>query len=305
MPTEPRIAVVIVTYNSADVLAGCLEALKDGARGVRLTDVVVADNASADESLRIAKEATGIPIRTVQLGRNAGYAAGFNAGVATLSDYDAVLLLNPDCRLRPGTLAVLAQALTVGKRGMVAPKLLNTDGTLQPTLRRTPTVRGTWAEALIGGRRAGRPGGPGELVFDEAAHDRPGRPAWVTGCALLMSAACLAGVGPWDESFLLYSEETEFIFRAADQGWTLWYEPAAVVEHIGGESATHPGLAALLVVNKVKLFRRRNGRLRSAAYFGGVLACQALRALLGNRPARTATAWLLRPSRRITTLDQL
>ena len=78
---------------------------------------------------------------------------------------------------------------------------------------------------------------------------------WVTGAALLIRWDVLTAVGPWDESFLLYSEETEYFLRAADRGWTVWYEPAAQVEHVGGESRTNPTLAALLVVNKVKLFR--------------------------------------------------
>ncbi|MFL6143612.1 MAG: glycosyltransferase family 2 protein [Labedaea sp.] len=308
MSAQPRIAVVIVTYNSADVLAGCLASLPAGANGVRLTEVVVADNASDDDSLRIAEEAADLPIRTVQLGRNAGYAAGFNAGVEGLAGYDAVLLMNPDCRLRPGAIAALAEALAGSggsRRGIVAPKLVNQDGSLQPTLRRMPTVRGALAEALLGGGRAGRTRGLGELVFDEQAHDTPGDPAWVTGCVLLMSAAALAETGPWDETFLLYSEETDFMFRAADHGWTLWYEPAAVVEHIGGEAGTHPGLAALLVTNKVRLFRRRHGRLHSTAYRIAVLLGESLRALAGRRTARASLTALLRPSTRINSLAEL
>jgi N-acetylglucosaminyl-diphospho-decaprenol L-rhamnosyltransferase len=302
--SEPKIGLVIVTYNSAGVLAGCLASLPEGARGVRLTEVVVADNDSADDSLRIAKENTDLPVRTVQLGRNAGYAAGFNAGVDVLGDCDAVVLMNPDCRLRPGSLAALAGALSVPGRGIAAPRLVNSDGSLQPTLRRMPSVRGALAEAVLGGERAGRLG-LGELIFDERAHQTAGEPAWTTGCLLMMSSAVLAEAGRWDESFLLYSEETEFIFRARDRGWTLWYEPAALVEHIGGESDTHPGLAALLTVNKVTLFRRRTGRLHAAAYFLAILLGESIRALTGRRTARAAVTALLRPSRRISTLAEL
>ena len=106
------IAVVLVTYNSAGVLDGCLRSLPDGAQGVTLTDIVVADNASTDDSLGIAMAST-VAVQIVQLGHNAGYAAGFNAGVAVLDPgrLDAVFLLNPDCRLRPGCLAILAAAL--------------------------------------------------------------------------------------------------------------------------------------------------------------------------------------------------
>jgi GT2 family glycosyltransferase len=302
----PRIAIVLVTYNSAGVLDGCLGSLPDGARGVTLTDIVVADNASSDDSVRIATEST-VPVQTVQLGRNAGYAAGFNAGVAVLElgRLDAVFVLNPDCRLRPGCLATLAAALKAPERGIAAPRLLNPDGSLQPTLRRMPTVGRALAEAVIGGERAGRIGSLGELVFDPAEHERAGQAAWVTGAAMLISTRCLAEVGPWDESFLLYSEETDFILRAADAGWSTWYEPAAVVEHIGGESGTNPALAALLVVNKVRLFRRRRSKPAAAAYYVAVLFGQAVRALGGGRSSRAAVAALLRPSRRLRSLADL
>jgi GT2 family glycosyltransferase len=278
----PRIAIVVVTYNSADVLEGCLRSLPDAAQGVTLTDIVIADNASTDASVRIAMEST-VPVQVVQLGRNAGYAAGLHAGVATL---DLGRLDEP-------------------RRGIAAPRLLNPDGTLQPTLRRMPTVGRALAEAVIGGERAGRIGTLGELVFDPAEHERAGPAAWVTGAALLISTRCLAEVGPWDESFLLYSEETEFILRAADAGWSTWYEPAAAVEHIGGESGTNPALAALLMVNKVRLFRRRRGQPAATVYYLVVLLGQAVRALAGRRTARAAVAALLRPSSRPRSLAEL
>lgn len=303
----PRIAVVVVTYNSADVLPHCLESLRDGgADGVELTDVVVVDNASDDDSTEIAKATDGLPISVVQLTENAGYAAGLNAGVTALRNRppDAVMVVNPDCRLRPSALSTLARTLRVPGRGIVAPRLVNTDGTLQPTLRRFPTVLGAFAEALLGGHIADRLG-LGELIFTDGPHEDSGPAAWVTGAALLMAWALLDTVGAWDEKFLLYSEETEFMLRAADHGWSTWYEPAAVIEHKGGESGTKPGLAALLTVNKVKLFRARHGWLEGRAYTVGVLLGTLLRAVAGQRTARASAAALIFPSRRITALAQL
>jgi GT2 family glycosyltransferase len=297
---------VVVTYNSADVLDDCLRSLADGGQGVALRDVVVADNASTDESVSIATE-SAVPAKVVRLAHNAGYAAGINAGIVLLDldDLDAVFVINPDCQLRPGCLQTLAAALGEPGRGIAAPRLVNPDGTLQPTLRRTPTIGRALAEAVIGGERAGRIGTLGELVFDPAEHDRAGTAAWVTGAAMLISACCIADVGPWDESFLLYSEETEYCLRAADAGWSTWYEPEAVVEHIGGESATDPGLAALAAVNKVRLFRRRHGQPAATAYYLTVVFGEALRALAGRRTHRAALAALLRPSRRIHSLAEL
>jgi GT2 family glycosyltransferase len=298
----PRIAIVIVTYNSADVLGGCLASL--ASRRVKLAAVIVADNASKDDSVAIAEAAVDLPVRTVQVGRNAGYAAAVNAAVAALdmTELDAVFVMNPDSKLRPDTLALLWDALTVPGRGIAVPRLLNPDGTLQPSLRRTPTVRRAFAEAIMGGDLAGRIGTLGELVTDPREYDRAGPAAWATGAAMLISVEAMRDIGPWDESFLLYSEETEYALRAADRGWTLWYEPAAVVEHIGGDSGTNPTLAALLVVNKVRLFRRRRGGVAAAAYFLALVAGEGARALAGRRTSRAAVVALVRPSRRERSL---
>lgn len=301
-----RVAVVIVTYNSGDVLEGCLRSLA-AQTGVDLSSVVVADNASRDDCVAIAEAATDLPVRVVQTGRNAGYAAAVNAGTATLElrKLDAVLVLNPDCRLRPDTLARLAAALRQPGRAVAAPKLLNSDGSLQPSLRRTPTVGRALAEAVIGGDRAGRLGSLGELVFDPAAYEKAGPVAWVTGAAMLVSAAAVRELGPWDESFLLYSEETDYCLRATDRGWTLWYEPDAVVEHIGGESAVNPVLYALMVANKVILFRRRRGPVAGLAYRGAVVLGEAIRAASGRPTSRAALGPLMRLSRRDELIARL
>ncbi|MEV4805816.1 glycosyltransferase family 2 protein [Nonomuraea sp. NPDC049421] len=301
--TPARVAIVIVTYNSAPVLGGCLASLAAGAEGTRLAAVVVADNASKDDSLALAGKAE-LPVRPVQVGRNAGYAAAINAGIAALdlAELDAVLVLNPDCRLRPGALAALCAALDRPGTGIAVPRLVSTDGVLHHSLRRTPAVRRALAEALIGGRLAARIGTLGEMVTDPARYERPGPADWATGAAMLLSVEMIEQVGPWDESFLLYSEETDYALRAGDAGWTLWYDPEAVAEHIGGEAKTSPMLAALLTVNRVRLFRRRRGRVASACFYLAVLLGEAMRAAAGRRTARASVVALLRPSRRLRTL---
>jgi N-acetylglucosaminyl-diphospho-decaprenol L-rhamnosyltransferase len=296
-----RVALVIVTYNSADVLPGCLASIPAGAEGVELTDVVVADNASRDGSPVLAKQADGLPMKVVDVGSNAGYAAAINAGIAALDldRLDAVYVLNPDCRLRPGSIRPLAEQ---AHRGIAVPYMINPDGSLQPSLRRMPSIGRAAVEAVIGGIRAGRVGTLGELVTHPRDYVVARRVAWATGAAMCMSARMLAQLGPWDESFLLYSEETEYCLRAADHGWVTWYEPCSVIEHIGGESAVNPALAALLIVNKVGLFRRRRGPLAGTVYFLIVLAGEAVRALAGRRTSRRCVAWLLRPSLRWKSL---
>jgi GT2 family glycosyltransferase len=299
---QARVAAVIVTYNSADVLGDCLSSLSE--QGAPLAAVVVADNASKDKTRDIAEDFADLAVRVVELGRNAGYAAGVNAGLATLdlTRLDAVLVLNPDCRVLPGALSVLVSALGQSGRGIVVPRLANPDGSLQPSLRRKPSVGRALVEALLPGGLAGRLGSLGELVTAPRVYERPGVVAWATGAAMLLSVSALREVGPWDESFLLYSEETEYSLRAADKGWHTWYEPAAVFEHLGGESSTNPTLASLMTINRVRLFRLRHNRLHSAAYFTAVAVGECIRAAAGRRTSRASIGALLRPSRRVREL---
>lgn len=297
-----RVAAVIVTYNSADVLGDCLCSLAE--QETPMAAVVVADNASSDKTRDIAEDFAALPVRVVELGRNAGYAAGVNAGIAALdlTSLDAVLVLNADCQVLPGALAILASALRQSGHGIVVPRLVLPDGSTQLTLRHRPTVGRALVEALLPGDLAGRVGSLGEVVTDPRVYERAGVTAWATGAAMLFSVSALREIGPWDESFLLYSEETEYCLRAADKGWRTWYEPAAVFQHIGGASDTDPTLASLMTVNKVVLFRRRHNRLHSAAYFAAITVGECIRAATGRRTSRASAMALLRPSRRVREL---
>jgi GT2 family glycosyltransferase len=234
-------------------------------------------------------------------GRNAGYSAAINAGTAVLDldDLDAVFVMNPDCRFQNGALAVLAGALAEAPgRGIAVPRLLHPDGRLQPSLFRRPSVRRVWLDALLGGRRSRW----GEKITEASAYTRAHEVDWATGAAQLLSVETIRRVGPWDESFLLYSEETDYALRAADVGLATWFEPSAGVTHLGGESDTSPMLYSLLTVNRVRLFKQRRGTLAAVPFFLGITLGELLRALAGRRTSRAALAALLLPSHRIREL---
>ena len=301
-PALPRLGIVIVTFNSAEALQGCLNSLNKGCAGIDLRDVVVVDNASSDESARVAAGFDDAPVRAIERDANVGYAAAINTGVGAmdLKNLDAVLVLNPDCRLRSGSLGPLVDALATPGRGIVVPKLVNPDGSLQPSLRHAPAISRSLAESALG-RFAGK-FGLGELVMMPGEYDHDGVWAWATGAAMLLSPRMIAEIGPWDESFLLYSEETEYALRAADYGWHLWYEPDSVIEHVGGVGHLRADLAALLASNRVRLYRLRHGIASAGAFYLVELAGAAARAAAGRSQARAAVAALMRPSRRIRKL---
>ena len=163
----------------------------------------------------------------------------------------------------------------------------------------------TYADLLQrvgGGRRAGRFAALSEVVTDPAAYTRPATCDWATGAVMLVTRRCLDTVGAWDESFFLYSEETDFALRAGDAGLRVRLAPAAEAVHVGGEAHTSPRLWALLTANRVRLFTRRAGTVRGAAFWSAVLAGEALRAARGGRsagPHRAALNLLLGQRRNI------
>ncbi|MFF9840006.1 glycosyltransferase family 2 protein [Streptomyces sp. NPDC013740] len=299
-PSSGPVAVVVVTWNSADVLPGFLDSLPAGMAGLDWR-LVVADNDSADDTVAVvrkhAPEAT-----VVQTGRNGGYAFGINAALRAASAWEggfgAVLICNPDVRMDEGCaarlLAGLGAALPDGGRvGVAVPLLYEEDGRLVHSLRRKSSVTRALGEAVLGNRRAGRFPRWSELVTAPSAYAGRTVADWATGALLALSRECVDACGPWDESFFLYSEETEYCLRARDLGLRTCLEPAARAVHLGGDSRVSPRLWSLLVVNRVRLYRRRHGLPATVAFRSAVLLRELSRAALGRGPARAAVRALL------------
>ena len=269
------ISVVVVTYNSARHVAGFVDAFTGSTAGVN-TQLVVVDNASSDETVALVRAAAPDAL-VVELTRNAGYAAGINAGIAAAPGDGPVLVCNLDVRLEPGSLQRLATALT-GRTGITAPKLLDADGGLSYSLRRDATVRRALGEAVLGGTRARNFRNWGQIVGDEREYASTHAVEWATGAVLMLSRECIADVGPWDESFFLYSEEVDYCLRAREAGFEVRYVPDAVAHHEGGDLHRSPALWSLQMRNKVRLFRRRHGALHTAAYRGALALYELVRA---------------------------
>jgi GT2 family glycosyltransferase/glycosyltransferase involved in cell wall biosynthesis len=289
-----RLAVVIVTYSSSGVVGDCLRSL--AVAGAGSARIIVVDNDSPDDTLERVAEA-GPTAEVIRMGRNAGFAAGVNAGIAAAVGCD-VLVANPDVRFAPGSISALRKALAVPGIGIAVPHLSDVDGETHPSLRRRPTVLRTLGDALLGGFRAGRFDALGEMIVDPAAYREPGTADWATGAAWLVSRDCVDAVGPLDERYFLYSEETEFMLRAGDHGFAVRYEPLARAVHIGGEMTTNSRLWALSATNKARLHRERHGRVSGALMRFAVGLNELVRGVLRGRTGgarhRAALADLIR-----------
>jgi GT2 family glycosyltransferase len=289
------VAVVVVTYNSELLVPDLIASLSLGLEGIDW-HLTVADNASADDSVgvvsRLAPEAT-----VVEMGRNAGYAAGINAAVAKAGPFTAVLVLNPDVRLTQGCIRTLLGVLRTPGTGIAVPLLVDGAGKLIQTMRREPSILRVLGDAVLGAGRAGRYPALGEVVTDERRYDAAAVTDWAEGSTVLFSAECWERSGPWDESFFLYSEETDFALRSRDAGLVTRFTPAARAVHLEGDSRVSPGLWTLLTLNRVRLYGRRHGRPATAGFWAALLLREASRAALGKAPSRMATRALLSPAR--------
>ncbi len=279
----PRVdcAVVIVTFNSARYITGLLDSLPAAAAGLTLRTIVV-DNGSADATGDLVRERPGVCL--VETGANLGYAAGINVGRRHAGEYSSLLVLNPDLRLEPGMLREMSAALADPAVGIVAPMLLEPDGSRYPSLKRQPSLTRTIGDALLGSHLSGLPGWLSEIVRDERSYRHRHRVDWAGGAALLISAACDREVGRWDERYFLYSEETDYATRARAAGFRIEYLPAARAVHRGGGSGRSSGLVALMAVSRLRYFEKHGGWLWP--YQAALLAAALLRSAdSGHRAA--------------------
>jgi GT2 family glycosyltransferase len=302
MPNEPvDVVAVVVVWNSTHHLRAAVPAIRAALEGVDSWRLVVVDNASSDGSAELARELAPEAVH-VQTGRNAGYAAGLNAGFAAQPARVARLVLNPDVRLAPRSVMKMLAVFDDTRVGIAAPLQVDGEGRRLHSLRREPSVSRALGEAVLGGARSGRVSWLGEMVTDPAAYERPGSPDWASGSVLLVAESCARAVGAWDESYFLYSEETDFARRARAAGYTVGYVPQATATHIGGEAHTSPMLYSLLTVNRVRYFSRHRGWVVSRLFglavgLGELLRVRgrthraALRALCVPRARREVIAW--------------
>lgn len=274
-----RIDVVVVSFNSRSTLRGCVEPL------CRLpgVHVVVVDNASADGSSGVVAD---LPVEVVHAGRNRGFAAGCNLGIAA-GEAPYVLLLNPDARLEPAGLRALAEVLRDAPGVAVAgPRIQHPDGSLAFSQRRFASLRSTWAQGLFLHRLLPRATWTDQLVRDAGAYERASAPDWLSGACMLVRRAALEALGGLDEAYFLYCEDQDLCRRIRDRGGQIRYVPEAVATHVGGASSSPGSTLAVLARSRITYARRHYRPWAVPVAVAGIAAGAATHALAAvRRPA--------------------
>lgn len=258
----PDVSVIIVNWNTRQLLADCLASLYANITGVSY-DIWVIDNASTDDSVEmVRRDFPQVNLLTNQ--NNVGFARANNQGLAA-SQGRFALLFNSDALLLPGAMAALLAVSQANPRaGIVGACLLNPDGTFQASFTPFP---GLWQEFLI-------LTGLGRLLYGRwypshgpESRAGPRRVDYVEGACMLARREAVAHVGGLDEGYFMYAEEVDWCFAMQKLGWEVWYQPAARITHAGGGSSRQrrPQREADLYRSRVRFFRKHYG---SAAALG-------------------------------------
>ena len=224
------VAVVVVTYDALPWIEQCLDSLA----GV---ETVVVDNGSRDETVAFVRGR--YPAVRIVESENRGLGAGWNIGIGE-TDSRWVLLLNADAWLEQGALERLVDfAESRPRAAVVGPRLRNPDGTLQRSVRGFPSPWRLATEYFFLRKLAPRSSALNAFYAGAFDHDTVRDVEVVMGACMLIRREAIDGVGPCDEDYFLFSEETDWCYRFREAGWEVVFFPGAECTHVRG--AAHGG----------------------------------------------------------------
>jgi GT2 family glycosyltransferase len=245
------LSIVIVNWNTSELLIQCLDSIYQAAP--RLTfEIIVVDNGSTDESVNaICNQFPDVRIISNDL--NLGFAKANNQGLAA-GRGRYFLLLNSDTIVLPNALNRLVDVADINPGvGIIGPKLLNMDGTLQKSWASFPTF---WSELIGKNFRRRRSVANSQFAYEVD---------WIMGACMLVRSEIITDVGMLDEDYFMYSEETDWCYRIKRKGWKVWYLSNAEIYHLGGGSANRSNLTQLVLLyrSKILFFRKHYGNYQA------------------------------------------
>lgn len=293
MPRE--ISIVVASRDTRDLLERCLRALPDD------SDVIVVDAHSRDGSPDFVRNA--FPhVTLVALEENPGYGAVLNHGLA-LARGDYSLVMNADAwPLAAAVELLVAFAEREPDVGIIGPRLLNPDGSLQPSVRGFPTPWRLATEYFFL-RWLGRRTTLLNAFYAAGFDHRSTRDAeFVVGAAMLIRRRCLDDIGGFDPSFFMFNEEVDLCYRARSAGWRVVFYPDAEFVHVGGSSTSQvwPEMYREQLRSHLRFLAKHRGLRQAERTRRLLVAAMALRSIvfgIVRQPDRRrlsidAAAWL-------------
>lgn len=277
------LSVIIVSWNTREVLRATLESLDEPLRALD-HEVIVVDNASSDGSAEmVAREFPGV--RLVRHRVNEGYGRGCNAGMReAVGRY--FLLLNSDARLLDDKVGGVVELMEANPRvGIAGPRVELPDGRHQATARRFPSVARLALSELWLYRLLPRAWRANVLLGPHWAHDGPREVDWLVGACLIVRREAFEATGGFDRSIFMYGEEVEWCRRVREAGWQVLYAPETRVLHLDHQSADllfgDQGRVDACLLAEDALLRRWEGRRGRLAPVLRVVGATARLAVFG------------------------
>ncbi len=280
------VAAVVVTYDALPWIEKCLESVSG-------SPVVVVDHGSSDGTVAFVRERFP-EVRLVEA-ENRGLGAGWNRGLAE-TDSRFVLILNADAWLVGDALRRLVEfADSRPRAAIVGPRLSNPDGSLQRSVRGFPTPWRLATEYFFLRKLAPRSRAVNAFYAGGFDHDEVRGVEFLMGACMLVRREAVDEVGPLDERFFLFSEETDWAYRFRQAGWEVVFFPGAECVHVRG--ASHAGrLYRENLRGHLRFLDKHCGRRVAERARRVLLAALTLRGLVfrgeRGRSYREAARWL-------------
>lgn len=237
-----KTSVIIVSFNTGKFIISCIESVKDFTP--KGTEIIVIDNASTDDSVE------KIELQKVKLIKNRdnyGYAKAVNQGIKS-SWGDYIFVLNPDTQLKKGAVDKMLEFSSNNKNiGVIGPRLLNLDGSLQNSCYHEPTITAAIKEYFLGIKDQ----------FDKYAPsgNMPQKVDAVVGAAMFIPRATVNKVGYFTGRYFMYFEDLDYCRKVRKAGLDVFYLPTAEVVHVhGGITKTVSDKAGKWLINSSKIY---------------------------------------------------
>jgi hypothetical protein len=297
VPEAIKLSITIVHHHGLEMLRACLSSIYANAPDFPF-EVIVVDNVSTDGAVEMME--TSFPqVRLIRNTERNGF--GFNQNTAiSASLAEHIFILNDDTVIGTNALALLSTYLDAHPTvGLVGPRLLNGDGSLQLSCYKFPSpIRCIWENSLLTAAF------PDSTVFGDYRkwkHDQERSVDFVIGAAMLVRRAVIEAVGTFDTLFFMYSEETDWQMRVRAAGWDIRLCPQAQITHFGGQSTE--GIKdkqfAQCQMSSVRLITKHYGVSGAVVQRASMISGSLLRLALWSAIP------LLAPSKRAVSLEQI
>jgi GT2 family glycosyltransferase len=224
------LSILIVNYKNSATLPDCLDSVYKTTEGLEF-EVIVVDNGSRDTGLKTVQEKFP-QTRWIQNNANRGFAKASNQA-ALASRGKALLFLNPDTQLTDNaTKDMVAKLNHDSSTGVVGPKVLNPDGSLQYSCRTFPTVwTGLFNRYSLVSRFFPKNKHTTRYLMTDYDHKKSREVDWVSGCCMMVPKSAFKKVGGFDEKYFLFNEDVDLCHTLKHHGYKTLYFPDAKIYH--------------------------------------------------------------------------